>query len=176
MTQDGEFGPGGYLPPRAAKRARKIVLRERMGAHWPIAAVVAGVLILVVTVPFVLSSGGPPGQPFVEAGPLSAIDPDVGDVVDVGGRPVLVIRAGGALRAFVDPPGQARYCPASRRIEAPDGRQWSAQGRLLVGQGQSLRPVQITAYDHMLFIDPTAQTELLQPRIDATSPLPGCPG
>ncbi|HUG87123.1 MAG TPA: hypothetical protein VMM13_21320, partial [Euzebya sp.] len=52
-AQQPEFGPGGYLPARAAQRARKIVLREQMGLHWAVAAVVAGLLILAITIPFV---------------------------------------------------------------------------------------------------------------------------
>lgn len=150
-----EFGPGGYLPPRAAKRARKIVLREQMGLHWPIAAVVAGILIVLVTLPFVLGQGDPPGPPSVEVGPLEQIDPSGDGLVDAGGTPVLVVRAGGVLRAFVDPPADARWCPASRRIESPDGRIWTAEGRLIAGDGMSLDRGQAQAHDGLLYVDPT---------------------
>lgn len=150
-----EFGPGGYLPPRAAQRARKIVLREQMGLHWPIAAVVAGLLIVLVTLPFVLGQSDPPGPPAVQVGPLAQIDPSGDGVVDAGGTPVLVVRAGGVLRAFVDPPAGARWCPASRRIEAPDGRIWTAEGRLIAGDGASLDRGQAQAHDDVLYVDPT---------------------
>lgn len=150
-----DFGPGGYLPPRAAMRARKIVLREQMGLHWPIAAVVAGVLIVLVTLPFVLGQGNPPGSPSVEVGPLEQIDPAGDGLVDAAGTPVLVVRAGGVLRAFVDPPADARWCPASRRIESPDGRIWTAGGRLIAGDGTSLDLGQAQAHEGLLYVDPT---------------------
>jgi hypothetical protein len=158
-----EYGPGGYLPPRAAARARKIVLRERMGLHWPVAAVVAGVAILALTVPFVLASQGPPGPPAVAAGPLDAIDPAGDALLTVAGAEVLVLRAGGVLRAFADPPAGARWCPASRRIESGDGAVWTAEGRLLAGPGDSLRRVDVRAYDGELYIDLTAPTTPLPP-------------
>lgn len=155
QEDQSEFGPGGYLPPRAAQRARKIVLREQMGIHWPVAAVVAGVLIVGVTLPFVLTSSGPPEDPFVNAGPLAAVDARTDGVLAVDGTDVLVVRAGGVLSAFVEPPGQARYCSASRRIEGVDGSVWSLQGRRLAGDGASLQPAVITAYDDRLYIDVT---------------------
>lgn len=163
------FGPAGYVPPRAAARARKIVLREQMGLQWTIAAVVAGVLILAITVPLVLSSSGPPGPPSVDAGPLSQVDARGDGVVDVDGAPVLVVRGGGVLAAFLDAPQDARYCAASRRIEAPDGRVWSLQGRLLGGSGASLARVPATAYDGRLFVDPTAP-EVLAPSSGEVAP------
>jgi hypothetical protein len=46
-SQRPDIGPSGYLPPRAAKRARKIMLREPLGLQWAVAAMIAGVLVLV---------------------------------------------------------------------------------------------------------------------------------
>lgn len=165
-SEESEYGPGGYLPPRAAARARKIVLREQMGLHWTIAAVAAGLLILAITVPFVLSAQGPPGPPFVPAGPLDAIDPSGDAIVSVEGTDVLVLRAGGVLRAFADPPPGARWCPASRRIESPAGAVWTSEGRLIAGEGRSLSRAAIQAYDGRLYIDVAADGE-------PPSPLPG---
>ena len=71
-----EFGPRGYLPERASKRARKIVLRAPLGLQWIVAAVVFGLLVLVAGVVW-LNAGGPPGAPFVAAGPVSAGGPSV---------------------------------------------------------------------------------------------------
>lgn len=150
-----EFGPSGYLPARAAQRARKIVLREQMGLHWPIAAVIAGVLILLVTIPFVLATQGPPGPPSVAIGPLDAIDPSGDRLVSAAGTPVLVVRAGGVLRAFVAPPADASWCPGSRRIEDPAGRVWTAEGRLIAGDGASLDRGGAKAHEGTLFVDPT---------------------
>lgn len=167
--EEAEFGPGGYLPARAAQRARKIVLREQMGLHWPIAAVVAGVLILAVTIPFVLAAQGPPGPPSVAVGSLDAIDPSGDGVVTAGGTSVLVVRAGGVLRAFVGPPDGARWCPQSRRIEMPDGTIWTAEGRLIAGAGESLARGNAQAYDGVLYIDPTP-TPGLDPLIGDAEP------
>ncbi|CAN5877619.1 hypothetical protein BH24ACT15_BH24ACT15_34230 [soil metagenome] len=158
-----EFGPGGYLPPRAAKRARKIVLRQQMGLHWPIAAGVAGALILLVIIPLVWSSQGPPGAPYVPAGPLSAIDASTDGVVDVQGRQVLILRGGGVLQAFVAVPPDARYCPQSRRIESPTGDVWTAQGRLIAGQGASLDQARALAHDGTLYVDVSDPTPGLPP-------------
>ena len=46
--EEPEFGPRGYLPPRASKRARKIVLRAPMSLAWVIAPLVIGVILLIV--------------------------------------------------------------------------------------------------------------------------------
>lgn len=172
MTEDvdedregAEFGPRGYLPARAAKRARKIVLREQMGLHWPIASLVAGVAILAIIIPFVIGLQGPPGPPAVEVGPLVDIDPSGDGLVDVDGAPVLVVRAGGVLRAFLDPPEDARWCPASRRIESPAGQVWTLDGRLIAGEGDSLARGSVQAYEGILYIDPTP--------LDPLDPLPG---
>lgn len=159
-AQQPEFGPGGYLPARAAQRARKIVLREQMGLHWAVAAVVAGLLILAITIPFVLSSQGPPGPPAIAAGPLQAIDPAGDGVVEVQGRAVLVLRAGGVLRAFLDPPAEARWCAVSRRIESPQGQVWTGEGRLIAGEGTSLARGTVQAYEGQLYIDPAPQPPL----------------
>ena len=45
---DPEYGPGGYLPSKAAGRARKIVLRAPLGIGWIVASVVLAVVIAVV--------------------------------------------------------------------------------------------------------------------------------
>lgn len=152
VEQDAEFGPRGYLPPRAARRARKIVLRERMGLHWPVASVVAGVAILAVVVPLVLASSGPPDAPFVAAAPLEAVDPRGATVVEVEGREVLVVRGGGVLVAFADPPASLTYCPESRRLETTDGRVWSLQGVPLDGRSQPLLRVPALAYESEVYL------------------------
>ena len=151
-----EFGPGGYLPARAARRARKIVLRERMGLGWPVAAVVAGLLILAVVIPLVIGGTAAPSEPYVAAGPLARVDPRADAVLQVSGQPVLVVRGGGTLAAFVDPPEGARYCAESRRIEAPGGAVWSLGGRALRDGVDSLSAVSALAYDDTLYLDLTS--------------------
>lgn len=162
----GDFGPGGYLPPRAAKRARKIVLRRQMGLQWPIAAVVAGALILAVIIPLVWSAQQPPRAPYVPAGPLSAIDASADGRLMVEGTDVLILRGGGVLQAFVEVPADARYCPESRRIESIDGQVWTTQGRLIAGEGPSLDQVKVLAHDDTLYIDLSDRTPGLPPLVD----------
>lgn len=159
-----DFGPGGYLPPRAAKRARKIVLRRQMGLGWPLAALVAGALILVVTVPFVLTFQGPPGEPYTAVGPLGAVDSGGDARVSADGAEVLIVRAGGALHAFVDVPDGVAYCPASRRLESPRGEVWTLQGRLIAGEGGSLSRADVVAYDDVLYVDVSSPQAPLPPR------------
>nr|MBA2530088.1 adenosylcobinamide-GDP ribazoletransferase [Euzebyales bacterium] len=59
-----DYGPRGYLPERAAKRARKIVLREQMGPAWPLAAVAAALLVGATGLWYLVTAGRPPGPPY----------------------------------------------------------------------------------------------------------------
>lgn len=152
--RDPDFGPRGYLPPRAAKRARKIVLREQMGLGWPLAAVAAALLVAVVGALFLLRSGPPPA-PFVPAGPLDAVALGSAGVVTTGeGRAVLVTRGGGALRAFSAPLTEVRYCASSRQLESPSGAVWTLDGVLVGGDGASLQPLRSTVYDGIVYVVP----------------------
>jgi len=162
-----DFGPRGYLPPRAARRARKIVLRERMGLQWPVAAVVTAALVVVVGLLYLVRSG-PPGPPFVAVGRVP--DAEAVTIADAGGTPVLVVGAAGRVRAFVDPGTPVTWCAASRRLEAPDGV-WTPEGILVGGQGASLRQVASTVHDGELYVDPTAVTEL---PVDPSAERPAC--
>ncbi|MEX0658920.1 MAG: hypothetical protein WD080_07275 [Egibacteraceae bacterium] len=165
MTHDPEqrpdFGPGGYLPRRAAQRARKIVLREQMGMGWPIAAVAAAVVVALVGAVFLFTAtrGGPPGPPFVPVAPLTAADPDGAATFALDGAvggvdAVLVVRAGG-LRTYAAPGVAVTYCAASRRLETAD-RVWNLRGRLVGGDGDSLRPLATRLHDGQVYVDPTA--------------------
>lgn len=149
-------GPRGYLPPRAARRARKIVLREPMGLGWPIAAVVAMVVVLAVGVTFLITRTGPPGPPAVAAGPLDAVPQGAAGVVEPPGDSVrlLVVRAGGRLRVFQAQGEAVRYCDESRRLEG-DGRVWTLDGALVGGQGASLTPLPAQVHAGTLYVDPT---------------------
>lgn len=173
-----EYGPSGYLPGRAAARARKIVLRERMGLHWIIGSILAGVAILALAIPALLATQGAPTAPFEPVGALSRIDPRGDGVVEVADRSVLVLRAGGVLRAFGldtdglmgDPP---RYCTASGRLEDTGGNVWSLQGRLLGTAGgatASLVTVPAQVYDGVLYLDPTVSGQGLEPRPQPVAP------
>lgn len=168
-----EFGPGGYLPPQAAARARKIVLRERMGLQWAVAAALAGVLILALAIPALLARTGPPAAPFVEVARLADVDPRGDELFSIGGEAVLVLRAGGVPRAFLEGGSGARYCAASGRLESPDGTVWSAEGRLIGGEGRSLALMAVQVYDGVLYVDTSAPTPALEPRPGAVVPACG---
>jgi hypothetical protein len=145
-----DYGPSGYLPEKASRRARKIVLRAPLGLPWVLAAVAAGVVLLVVGVVFLARAGDPPGPPFVPVGPVDAVgaarfDPE---------RGVLLVGATGRVRAFVAPPDSAppRYCERSQRLESADGRVWSLTGRALDG-GPSLDRHPAVVHDGTVYVD-----------------------
>jgi hypothetical protein len=153
-----DFGPGGYLPERAAKRSRKIVLREQMGLGWVLAAAAAALLVLLAGAVFLLTRTGPPAGPYRAVTPLADIDAGGAVVVAVDPLPrgLLVVRAGGPVRTFVAPPGGAAYCPASGLLEAPSGRSvWNLAGRRVGGIGESLRRVPSVVYDGVVYADPS---------------------
>jgi hypothetical protein len=149
-----EFGPSGYLPERAARRARKIVLRAPLGLQWVIAAVVAGLVVLVAGAVFLARSDAPPAAPWV---PVAALEDlaEVGAMRAVDG--VLLVGVGGRPRAFAEAPALA-YCPDSNRLEAVDGRSWSLTGRGLGGVA-SLREHPTLVHDGRLYLDPTRLVE-----------------
>lgn len=167
---DPDFGPRGYLPGRAAKRARKIVLREQMGLGWPLAAVCAGVALVVVAVAFVGLRSGPPGPPFASVGSVDDLGREVAIVATTQtGPPVLLVRAGGSLRAFVSPGEEVRWCEASRRLESDSGSVWTLEGvRVSDGAGSSegsLAPVPTAVHDGLLYVASA----------DPGAPLPAAP-
>lgn len=162
-ADDTAFGPRGYLPERAARRARKIVLRERMGAQWPLGALAAALLVIAGGTAFLLTRGGPPGPPFAPAGPLEQVDPRAAAVIEAAGEEVLVVRAGGVLRAFLAPDAAVTYCRASDRLEASDGSVWARTGRRTGGPQASLAPVPVVAHDGVLYVAPSAAREPLPP-------------
>ncbi|MGI8573886.1 MAG: hypothetical protein ACR2MA_00785 [Egibacteraceae bacterium] len=169
-TEGPEYGPRGYLPDRAARRARKIVLREPMGLHWPVAAALAGLVVVAVGVVWLLLGTGAPGVPFVEAGELARVDPRGSALVDLAGaeRRVLVVRGGGGVAVFEQPAVTAVWCPASGRLEATGGRIWDLEGRLLAGRGVSLQPLRGQVHDSTLYVHsrPTLPGPPSAPRAD----------
>lgn len=176
MTNDPDerldFGPGGYLPRRAAQRARKIVLREQMGLGWPLAAIAAALLVGLVGAVFLLTRSEAPAPPFVPVGPVDVARPAGAVVVpDATGSDLLVVRAGGALRVFEAPGVPVVYCPASRRLEAP-GLVWNLRGRLVGGDGRSLRPLASLQHDGGLYVDPGSAGPVPEP--DRAGETPAC--
>lgn len=150
MSEDHrpEFGPSGYLPERAAKRARKIVLRAPLGLQWVIASVVAGVVVLVAGVLFLLRSGDPPPPPWQDFGAVE----QVGTAREVPEFDLLLVGAGGRVRAFAQAQG-IEYCPASNRLES-DAGVWALTGRGLGGL-ESLDEHPTLVQDGRVYVDPT---------------------
>ena len=144
-----DFGPSGYLPDRAAQRARKIVLRAPLGIQWVIASLVAGVVVAVAGVWFLVASGGPPPEPWVAAGEVAALDAAVHDPQ----LDALLVTTGGRIRAFADA-DDVGYCADSNRLEAADGRVWSLTGRGL-GGAASLEEHPTLVQDGVVYVDPS---------------------
>ena len=162
-----EFGPSGYLPERASQRARKIVLRSPLGLQWVIASVVAGVIVLVAGVVFLLSSGDPPPSPWVGAGPIE----DIGDARPHDDLDVLLVAAGGRIRAFAHA-ADLDYCPDSHRLESPDGRVYRLTGRG-TGGVDSLTEHPTLVQDGVVYVDPTRTMPGPEPSSEVAEPACG---
>lgn len=150
-SAEADYGPRGYLPERAAKRARKIILREQMGLQWPLAAAVAAVVVLVVGAVYLWTRTGPPGPPYVAAGAIAEVEPRGAATTTAGDLEVLVVRAGGGVRVFTGDVIDVTTCPATRRLTDAEGTVYSATGQAL-GRGESLQPVPSTVYDGVLYV------------------------
>lgn len=149
-----EFGPSGYLPPRASARARKIVLRAPLGLQWVVAAALAGVVVVVAAVLFWRSSTEPPGPPYVAVAAVAEL-PDL-LVTTVGGHEVAILSAGGRPRAFTleEGPQGLRYCAGPNRLVSDDGEVWLPTGRGLGGT-PSLDEHPVVAHEGTLYVDVT---------------------
>jgi hypothetical protein len=164
---DPSFGPSGYLPERAAKRARKIVLRAPLGMQWIVASVLAGLIVVVAGVLFLQRSGEPPPAPWEPVGTLEEVAP-TRLVADLD---VLVVAAGGRVRAFADAE-DVGYCATSNRLEAADGRVWNLTGRGFGGT-VSLAEHPTLVQDGIVYLDPTRTTAGPTPSDEPAEP--ACP-
>ncbi|MGH3441658.1 MAG: hypothetical protein ACRDUY_06360 [Nitriliruptorales bacterium] len=163
-----EFGPSGYLPEKAARRARKIVLRAPLGLQWIVGSIVAGIVIVAVAVVFLARSGDPPGPPFREVATVAA----VGDALQLEERGALVLAAAGRVRTFVVAEGdEPAWCAASRRLESSDGRVWAPTGRALDG-GPSLDEHPTLVVRGVVYVDFSRVVE--GPAPDDVDPSPAC--
>ncbi|MFA9446016.1 hypothetical protein [Egicoccus sp. AB-alg6-2] len=158
-----DFGPSGYLPERASKRARKIVLRAPLGSQWIVASLLAGLVVVVAGVMFLLRSGDPPAEPWTAVGRVEDLPPSAAlDHLDA-----VLVTAGGRVRVFAGADGVA-YCPASNRLE--DGRQvWNLTGRGL-GGAPSLDEHPTLVHDGTVYVDPTRTSPGPSPTDDAAEP------
>lgn len=143
-----EFGPSGYLPERASKRARKIVLRAPLGMQWIVASVLAGLLVVVAGGLYLQRRDDPPPAPWAAVGDVD----DLADSQPLAELDALLVAAGGRVRAFAEADGVA-YCTASNRLE--DGtRVWSLTGRGL-GGAPSLGEHPTLVHDGIVYVDPS---------------------
>lgn len=161
-----EFGPSGYLPERASKRARKIVLRAPLGAQWVVAALVAGVVVVVAGVVFLLQGSDAPGEPWIAAGEVATI----GRASPGSDGSVLLVPGAGRVRAFATTQELA-YCEATNRIESPQGEVWTLTGRGL-GGASSLQEHPTQLHEGIVYLDPTRT--LPGPEASPEPVEPGC--
>lgn len=161
---DPAFGPSGYLPDRAARRARKIVLRAPLGLQWVAAALVAGAVVLVAGLLLLGRGAEAPGAPWEALGAVDGLPPSAYDAP----TGLLVVHVAGRVRAFEAPEGVA-YCEASNRLEDAEGRVWALTGRGLAGTA-SLAPVATLTVSGTAYVDPGAVGEPLAPLADPARP------
>ena len=156
MTADErpDPGPSGYLPERAARRARKIVLREPLSVGWSAAALAAALLVAVAGLAFLRAAGRPPGAPWQPLVALDAVPAGRAAASTTPGSGLVVVRAGATVRVFDDPGTPLRWCAGSGRLEGGSGQVWTLDGRLVGGDGASLRPRPSTVFDGVVYADP----------------------
>lgn len=181
MTSDDDqadppaFGPSGYLPDRAARRARKIVLRAPLGVQWIVGALVVGVVVAVAG--WFALRPSLPEPPFVEV-PASALPTDVEappQVITLDGTDVAIVTILGRVRVFdwsAPVTSLPTYCRESGLLESDDGGVWRATGRG-VGGTDSLVELPTVVVDGRVFVDPTSPLPVLAPDPD-TAPEAAC--
>ncbi len=161
-----DYGPSGYLPERASKRARKIVLRAPLGLQWVVGSLVAGAVVVIAGVLFLQRGANPPGDPWVELAPVTSVAASEHDP----SLDVLVVGAGGRIRVFAGAADVA-YCEASNRLEDAEGNVWALTGRGYGGVA-SLSEHPVLVWRDIVFVD-------LERTVDPGPPLaasfaPGC--
>lgn len=159
-----EFGPSGYLPPRAAQRARKIVLRAPLGLQWVVGSLVVGAAVVVAGVLW-LGGDDAPADPWI---PVTEVD-ELEGTRPVDDPDVLLV-ANGRIRAIVGAEERGiAYCPESRRLEGPDGGVWTLTGRGLDGT-PSLEEHPVRLHEGVVYIDPTRTGDAPTPSDEPAEP------
>ena len=163
-AEEPEFGPGGYLPDRASRRARKIVLRAPMGIQWVIGSLVVGVVVVVAG--WLALRDTTPQPPWVEVPPALAVGPPgvaPWTAPPGGSEDAIVVRSGARTRVFRWAGGTPPVlCDASGLLEAPGGATWRVTGRGLEDT-PSLAEHPVLIDDGVLWADPTTTLDPLPP-------------
>lgn len=161
-----DFGPGGYLPERAARRARKIILRAPLGLHWIVAAVVAGVVVVSASLWVLRGPASELSAPWIDLGSVATF----GEADFRADHDVLVVTAAGRIRVFQNASDVA-FCASTRQLETPDGRVWRLTGR---GTANTPSLVEVVSQVHrdVLYIDLTRTRPVEPPSGDVL--IPGC--
>jgi hypothetical protein len=148
-------GRVAWLPPRAA-RARKLILRTRLGLPWILAALAFAALILVAGGVLLVRSGRP-ADPWVRLGPVAAFPAgQVSQAPAPDGRALVVDRRDAGLRVFLAEPGPCPVQAAGAGFARPcQGRRWDGEGRP-AGAGPALRRVPVQLAHGDLYVDPAA--------------------
>lgn len=154
-TDPPEFGPSGYLPERAARRARKIVLRAPMGMQWPIAAVILATVVLIIGSVFLITRTGAPRSPFTPVAQMADLSPGATMTVQIEATTIVLVRTPGRLSAFVDPGTDVAVDPKSGHLEAADGRAWQSDGRSVSGTTAPLTTLPVRLHDGAIYVDPS---------------------
>lgn len=167
-----EFGPGGYLPDRASRRARKIVLRAPMGIQWVIGSLVVGLVVAVAG--WIALRDTTPSAPFVQV-PVELLEAPGG--VALWSPPgaadeTLVVTVDNRTRVFAWPGDELpAVCEESGLLEAADGTAWRLTGRGLGGT-PSLAEHPLVVDDGVVHADPTTTLEPVTP--DPDPPATAC--
>lgn len=166
LPETPAYGPGGYLPERAAHRARKIILRAPLGLQWIAAALVAGVVVVAASLWVLQGPASELSEPWVALGDVSSF----GEATYLDDYDVLVVGAAGRIRVFANA-ADVTFCAASRQLETADGRVWRLTGRGTGGE-PSLIEVFSQVHRDVLYIDITRTRAPEPPSNDVFAP--GC--
>lgn len=152
-----EFGPQGYLPERASRRARKIVLRAPMGIQWVVGSLVVGVVVVVAG--WLALRDTTPGPPY-ELVPAELVTPTRGGVQlwEPTGtdESAIVVTVGNRTRVFAWEGGDLpAVCLESGLVEGNDGRVWRPTGRGLDGTESLAEHPLVVTDGGVLHADPT---------------------
>lgn len=148
-----------------------------MGFGWPLAAVVAAVIVAAAGGAYLYTSTRGPTDPFRAVQQLTRVPAGGAATVVVTstaspGVSVLIVRAGGSVRAFLSE-GTITWCPQSQRLESRDSA-WTADGRVVHGPRRSLTPVRSVVYDGVVYAD--LEGQLPPPPPGPPGPPPVCRG